>query len=108
NRLKLGKTTSSEQHTVEHAGLSAAEHPHVELSAEPHESPPVMTGPLIVLAGFSILLGLIGTPAWPWFQDFIIGHHATVDFRKLLESEVLSVLLLSSVIVFLGIGLGWW
>jgi len=108
NRLKLGKTTSSEQQTVEHAGLSAEEHPHVELSAEPHESPPVMTGPLIVLAGFSILLGLIGTPAWPWFQDFIIGHHATFDFRKLLESEVLSVLLVSSVIVFLGIGLGWW
>jgi len=67
-----------------------------------------MTGPLLMLAGFSILLGFIGTPAWPWFQDFLTGHQATFEFGKLVQSEVLRIILLSSAIVFLGIGLGWW
>ncbi len=30
-----------------------------------------MTIPLLILAAFSILLGFIGTPAWPWFQSFV-------------------------------------
>src|SRR5437867_12946832 len=37
-RLALGRTTGSEQHTVEHAGVPASEHPQVELGTEPHES----------------------------------------------------------------------
>src|SRR6266436_5940794 len=55
-RLGLGATTSSEQRTVEHAGVSAHEHPHNDLPPGPHESPGVMTGPLVVLAIFAILL----------------------------------------------------
>src|SRR5438034_1036605 len=35
-RLALGPTTGSEQHTVEHAGVPAKEHPQIELSTEPH------------------------------------------------------------------------
>src|ERR1700722_5505693 len=31
-----------------------------------HESPAAMTAPLVLLALFAVLLGLIGTPAWPW------------------------------------------
>jgi len=107
-RLALGRTTGSEQHTVEHAGLPAKEHPQIELSTEPHESPSTMTIPLIMLAMFSILLGFIGTPAWPWFQDFLIGHSPTPEFARLFESEVVRLILLSSAVVFLGIGLGWW
>ena len=30
-----------------------------------------MTVPLIVLAVFAIVLGFVGTPAWPWFQSFL-------------------------------------
>jgi NADH-quinone oxidoreductase subunit L len=74
----------------------------------PHESPLVMTVPLMILAFFAIVLGFFGTPAWPWFQDFLEGHHAEIDFSKLTESGVLSLMLLSAVIVFAGIGLGWW
>ena len=36
-----------------------------------HESPYIMTVPLIVLACFSVSTGFIGTPWWPHFQEFI-------------------------------------
>ncbi|HWH68823.1 MAG TPA: NADH-quinone oxidoreductase subunit L [Candidatus Sulfotelmatobacter sp.] len=107
-RLALGRTTASEQRTVEHAGVPAREHPHVELPPEPHESPWAMIGPLILLAGCSILLGFLGTPAWPWFQAFLDGEHATWEWSRLTESGVVFVLALSSVVAFLGIGLGYW
>ena len=75
---------------------------------EPHESPLTMTAPLAILAGFAILLGFLGTPAWPWFQDFLNGHPARLEFGKLFESEVLGLMALSSAVVFAGLGLGWW
>jgi len=81
---------------------------HAESSAEPHESPGSMTIPLIVLATFSILLGFIGTPAWPWFQDFLNGTRTGPEFGKLFEGGVVGLILMSSPVVFLGIGLSWW
>ena len=75
---------------------------------EPRESPLTMTAPLAILAGFAILLGFLGTPAWPWFQDFLNGHPARIQFGKLFESEVLGLMALSSAVVFAGLGLGWW
>jgi NADH-quinone oxidoreductase subunit L len=101
-RLHLGKTTASEQRTVEHAGLSVKEHPHVELSGEPHESPATMTLPLIVLAACSVLLGFLGTPAWPWFQRFLGGDVEGFN------ASIISLMAVSSLVVFLGLGLGWW
>ncbi|MCL5096572.1 MAG: NADH-quinone oxidoreductase subunit L [Candidatus Omnitrophica bacterium] len=74
----------------------------------PHESPAVMTTPLKILAAGAILLGLLGTPAWPWFQDFLTGQHATFRFGQLFEGEVLGLMLLSTLMVAGGIGLGWW
>jgi NADH-quinone oxidoreductase subunit L len=108
-RLGLSRVTGSEQHTVEHAGLPDKEHPHVELSGDPHESPRPMIIPLIILAAFAILLGFIGTPAWPWFRHFL-GEEGplALQFSKLGETGVLSTMLTSTVVVFLGIGLGWW
>ncbi len=107
-RLSLGKTTSSEQRTVEHAGAPAKEHPRLELPPEPAESPREMVVPLMILAAFSVLLGFIGTPAWPWFQSLLEGEQPTVQFAKLFEPGTLSVMATSTVIVFLGLGLGWW
>jgi len=72
-----------------------------------HESPKVMTTPLAILAFFAITLGVIGTPAWPWFRSFLEGHAAAVEFGKFGESEFLVLLLTSTVIVFVGLGLGW-
>jgi NADH-quinone oxidoreductase subunit L len=107
-RLALGKTTSSEKRTVEHAGLPAGEHPHIELHSEPHESPHLMTGPLVILAVFSIVLGFIGTPVWPWFQAFLSSEPLNVDFSQLGKPDFLSTVLLSTTVVFIGLGLGYW
>ena len=96
-----------EAHVAGTPGLGHPEPPHVG-SYEVHESPRVMTIPLLVLAAFSVLLGFVGTPAWPWFQGFLSGEQATGQLGKLFETEVLRLMLLSSGVVFLGLGLGWW
>jgi NADH-quinone oxidoreductase subunit L len=78
------------------------------VSDSPHESPAVMTMPLVILAAFAILLGVIGTPAWPWFDSFLNGELAALNFAGFLESGILPVMFFSSIIVLLGLGLGWW
>ncbi|MGA2249308.1 NADH-quinone oxidoreductase subunit L [Terracidiphilus sp.] len=72
-----------------------------------HESPAVMTAPLAILAFFAIALGVIGTPAWPWFRSFLEGHAAAIEFGKFGESEFLVLLLTSTLIVLVGLGFGW-
>ncbi len=76
-------------------------------SALPHESPTVMTVPLVILAAFAMLLGFIGTPAWPWFQSFLDGTHTTFAFSAFSGLNVLPVMISSSLLVFCGLGLGW-
>jgi NADH-quinone oxidoreductase subunit L len=105
-RLALGKTTASEEHTVEHGGEPAKAHPH-ELSPHPHESPAVMTLPLVILAAFTIVLGLLGTPAWPWFHAFLTGESAVLDFGRF-SGDTLLVMTASTIVAFAGIGLGYW
>ncbi len=75
---------------------------------DPHESPAVMTVPLVILAGFAILLGVIGTPAWPWFETYLNGHHVEFDLGKLTAGGTLTLMVSSSLIVFTGLGLGVW
>jgi len=67
----------------------------------PHESPPVMTVPLVILAAFSILLGFIGTPAWPWFQQYLGAAHEETGW-----GGVATLMLISTLVVFAGIGMG--
>ena len=67
-----------------------------------------MTIPLLVLAAFSMVLGFLGTPAWPWFQGFLDGESATYVVGKLLEPQVLGLMAISSLVAFAGLGLGWW
>jgi NADH-quinone oxidoreductase subunit L len=74
---------------------------------KPHESPNMMIVPLMILAAFTILLGIIGTPAWPWFETYLSGHRATVDFAQLVERETLFTMMLSAVIVAAGISFAW-
>ncbi len=73
-----------------------------------HESPAAMTVPLMILAGFAVLLGFIGTPAWPWLQAFLEMRHSGVDFGQLAENGLLPLMLASSLLVFAGLTLGWW
>ena len=91
---------SSHGHT-DHAHAHSA-HDHT-----PHESPAVMTVPLMILAVFAILLGVIGTPAWPWFDSYLTGEAAKFDLGKLTEHGTLSLMVTSAIIVFTGLGLGW-
>jgi NADH-quinone oxidoreductase subunit L len=73
----------------------------------PHESPAVMTIPLAILAVFAVVLGFIGTPAWPWFQSFLEGTAPPLSFRAFSEPGIIPVMVSSSLLVFLGLGLGW-
>ena len=73
----------------------------------PHESPAVMTMPLVLLATCAILLGIIGTPAWPWFDSFLSGEPTLFNFAGFFEAGILPVMVTSSIIVFTGLGLGW-
>ena len=73
----------------------------------PHESPAVMTWPLIILAAGAVLLGFIGTPAFPWFQGYIDRAPSTLSLSALFESGTLSVMILSSLVGLGGIGLAY-
>jgi NADH:ubiquinone oxidoreductase subunit 5 (subunit L)/multisubunit Na+/H+ antiporter MnhA subunit len=75
---------------------------------EAHESPPVMKWPMAIMAFFAMALGIIGTPAWPWFSAFIDNHAVNFDFHTFSEPGLLTLMVSSSVLVFLGLGVGWW
>jgi len=75
--------------------------------AHPHESPAVMTVPLLILAASAILLSIPATPAWPWFHGYHAGHAPALDWAKLLEHEFVSIAGLSILIVTLGVGAAW-
>jgi NADH-quinone oxidoreductase subunit L len=74
----------------------------------PHESPRVMTVPLVVLAAGAVLLGFVGTPAWPWFQSFLTGEELAFHPGAVLAWDHLSLLLGSSCLALGGLALGWW
>jgi NADH-quinone oxidoreductase subunit L len=79
--------------------------PGSRVEAAPHESPAVMTTPLVILAVFAVLLGFLGTPAWPWFQRYLEGGATPFDGPALRHAR--PIMALSSLLVGLGIGLGW-
>ena len=72
-------------------------------STHAHESKPVMTLPLIVLAICSVLFSVVVTPAWPWLHDYLGGEVPHLETNKLFSP----MLFLSLALVALGIGLGW-
>jgi NADH-quinone oxidoreductase subunit L len=63
---------------IEHASHSAE----TAIVTNPHESPAIMTIPLVILAACSMLLGLIGTPAWPWFASFSLCTGCREDYPE--------------------------
>ena len=91
---------SSHDHT--HSAHSSESHSH-----DPHESPAVMTGPLIILAGFAILLGVIGTPAWPWFDAYLNGELAELQIKFSNLAASAGLMGASALIVLTGITVGW-
>ena len=73
-----------------------------------HESPRVMTTPLAILAFFAIALGVLGTPAWPWFRSFLTDKPAVFEWAGFGEPGLIALMATSTLVVFLGLGLGWW
>jgi NADH-quinone oxidoreductase subunit L len=72
-------------------------------ASHPHENPRVMTGPLIVLAVFAVLLGFVGTPFWPGFQHFLGAEAHPVAW-----GSALVFMVVSTAVVGAGLGAGWW
>jgi len=99
-RARLAESSRNILHSSHAAGSAHA-------SALPRESPTVMTVPLVILAAFAMLLGFMGTPAWPWFQSFLDGTHTTFAVSAFSGLAVLPVMVSSSILVFCGLGLGW-
>jgi NADH-quinone oxidoreductase subunit L len=73
-------------------------------SQHAHESPRVVTMPLIVLAICAILFSIVLTPAWPWLHDYLTGTAARVELVRLIQPA----LFLSLVLVGMGFALGIW
>jgi NADH-quinone oxidoreductase subunit L len=67
-----------------------------------------MTVPLVILAAFAVLLGIIATPVWPWFHAYLMGHLEHLQVSWAISGDVLMTMLLSSCIVAAGIFLAWW
>jgi NADH-quinone oxidoreductase subunit L len=78
--------------------------PRSHASDHAHENGPAMTLPLALLAVCAVVLGFLGTPAWPWLQAKLLGEHA-VHGHSLLDGA--GLMMLSILLVAVGIGAGW-
>jgi NADH-quinone oxidoreductase subunit L len=67
-----------------------------------------MTVPLVILAFFAVTLGVLGTPAWPWFRSFLEDRPVAFEWAGFNEPGFLPLVLTSTIVVFLGLALGWW
>jgi len=79
---------------------------------DPHESRWIMTAPLLILAVSAVGLGFLDTPAWPWFAAFVGANgrsfNPALNFGRFAEGGLVPLMLLSSLIVFAGLAIGWW
>ena len=69
-----------------------------------HESPHVMTVPLIVLAIGTVFLSVVLTTAWPWLHGYLTGESIQFEMARLIQP----MLFTSLVLVGGGIALGIW
>ncbi len=69
-----------------------------------HESPRVMTMPLVVLAIGTVFLSVVLTTAWPWLHGYLMGEPVRFDIAHLIQP----MLFISLVLVGGGIALGLW
>jgi NADH-quinone oxidoreductase subunit L len=76
-----------------------------ETSERAHESPSVMTVPLILLAVCSIVLSVVLTPAWPWLHGYLTGESGAPE-RFEIGQLIQPMLFVSLALVAAGIGLG--
>jgi NADH-quinone oxidoreductase subunit L len=101
----LRLTPAVVEHAMEDAHAAHLDPAHHASEHHPHESPAVMTAPLVILAAFAVLLGFLGAPVWPRFQGFLGAEPVRFNFGEF--TGVLPLMIVSSLLVFLGIGVGW-
>ncbi|MBI5396100.1 MAG: NADH-quinone oxidoreductase subunit L [Verrucomicrobia bacterium] len=97
----FGEYRGSKAH-ADHKGVGheEAEGHHNESHAEPHESPAVMTLPLVVLAVFSAVVGFVGIPGeHNWIHHFLAPGHESHGVNWLVAG-------LSTLVALAGIGIG--
>ena len=73
-------------------------------AVDAHDSPRVVTLPLIALAICTIIFSVVLTPAWPWLHSYLAGETAHFTLAQLIQPA----LFVSLVLVAAGIGLGVW
>jgi NADH-quinone oxidoreductase subunit L len=73
-------------------------------SEHAHESPSVMTIPLIMLAVCAVSLSVVLTPAWPWLESYLTGHPARFDAHLLIQPMII----VSLALVGAGVSVGIW
>jgi NADH-quinone oxidoreductase subunit L len=74
-------------------------------SKQAHESPSVMTIPLIVLAVCTVVFSIVLTPAWPWLECYLTGEPVHFEISRLLTPLILISLVLVGGGAWLGIKL---
>jgi NADH-quinone oxidoreductase subunit L len=73
-------------------------------SEHAHESPRVMTMPLIVLALCTIFFSIVLTPAWPWLHGYLTHEAVRFEIARLIQP----MLFVSLVLVSAGVVVGVW
>jgi NADH-quinone oxidoreductase subunit L len=71
-----------------------------------HESPRVMTVPLVILAAGAAALGIIVEPITHWFSRFLARTPSIGPVHE--HAANLSLMLVSSVVALAGIAAAWW
>jgi NADH-quinone oxidoreductase subunit L len=80
--------------------------PH-EAGEHAHESPPIMTIPLVILAAGALFAGIIVEPFTHWFSGFLYGHTASLGTHEEAPPNY-GLLALSSAVALGGIAVAWW
>jgi NADH-quinone oxidoreductase subunit L len=82
--------------------------PRTEAAREAVESPGIMTGPMAILAFFSVVSGLVGTPLRDYFADLVSPSEFATEALALEPHEFNITLAVISVLVAIaGIGLAY-
>lgn len=79
---------------------------HHEYAHPVHESPRVMTLPLVILAAATVLLSVVCTPFWPQLEHYLAGSHGNSPDHAG-GSGLWGLLLTSTLATTAGIGAAW-
>jgi NADH-quinone oxidoreductase subunit L len=76
--------------------------PRSEAAREAVESPGIMTGPMVILAFFSVVSGLVGTPLRDYFAEFVSPSEFATEMLGVEPHEFNFTLAVISVLVAVG------